>query len=278
MREDISYKYNKLINILRSYVSLAVAFSGGVDSTFLLKVAHDVMGDKCIAITINSEVFPERERIASEDFCATEGIERIEIKCNDLEIPGFRGNPSDRCYLCKKSVFSEIIKAASVKGIRDIAEGSNIDDEGDYRPGLKAINELGIKSPLREAGLTKDDIRQLSHNLGLSTWDKPSFACLASRFVYGEEISEEKLKMVDEAEKLLLEKGFSQLRVRIHEGIRENNNSKYYIARIEIPGEDMEHLLKCREEIVEGFKALGFDYISMDMEGFRTGSMNEVLL
>ena len=262
--------YKKLENLkenLRTLGSVAVAFSGGVDSTFLLKVAHDILGDKAIAITATSEFFPAREIEEAENFCRAENIRQIFIRENILSVENISQNPPDRCYICKKAVFTKILEIAAENNISYVAEGSNMDDTGDYRPGLKAIAELKIKSPLREAELYKSEIRQFSKELNLKTFDKPSFACLASRFVYGDNISAEKLKQVDAAEQFLFDKGFKQFRVRIH------NN----IARIEILPAEFEKLLNLREEIVAKFKSYGFNYVTLDLRGYRVGSMNETL-
>lgn len=264
--------YNKLERLkqyLASLQSVAVAFSSGVDSTFLLKVAHDVLGDKVIAVTAESCSFPKRELEEAKAFCKKEGIRHFICESEELEIEGFSKNPVNRCYLCKRELFEKIREITSENHIENIVEGSNLDDNGDYRPGLQAVAELGIKSPLRYVELTKEDIRQLSKALGLTTWNKQSFACLSSRFVYGEDITREKLSMVDRAEQLLLDLGFHQIRVRIHDKM----------ARIEILPEEFEKLLRpeVREQVLSEFQSYGFTYVTMDLKGYRTGSMNETI-
>ena len=206
-------KMERLKQYLASLQSVAVAFSSGVDSTFLLKVAHEALGDKVIAVTAESCSFPKRELEEAKAFCEKEGIRHFICESEELEIEGFSKNPVNRCYLCKRELFEKIREITAENHIENIVEGSNMDDNGDYRPGLQAVAELGVKSPLRYAGLTKEDIRQLSKALGLTTWNKQSFACLSSRFVYGEDITREKLSMVDRAEQLLLDLGFHQIRV-----------------------------------------------------------------
>lgn len=254
---------------LKNLGSVAVAFSSGVDSTFLLKVAHDVLGEKVIAITAQSCSFPRRELEEAKAFCEKEGIRHIICHSEELDIEGFSQNPPNRCYLCKKELFEKIGEIAKENQIAYIAEGSNMDDNGDYRPGLMAVAELGVKSPLREAKLTKAEIRAYSKELGLPTWEKQSFACLSSRFVYGETITEKKLGMVEKAEQLLLDYGFHQVRVRIH-GM---------LARIEIMPEEFPKLMEqsVRTDIVKKFKEYGFTYVTMDLLGYRMGSMNETL-
>ena len=253
---------------------MAVAFSSGVDSTFLLKAALDTLGrENVIAVTASSCSFPKRELNEAKEFCEKNQIRHIVCQSEELDIEGFRNNPKNRCYLCKHELFEKILAIAEEHQIKAVAEGSNMDDNGDYRPGLVAVKELEIKSPLRYAKLYKEEIRELSKELGLPTWNKQSFACLSSRFVYGETISEEKLGMVDAAEQLLLDLGFHQVRVRIH------GNESGLIARIEIMPEEFPRLIeeKTRTQIYAYLKKLGFSYVTLDLQGYRTGSMNETI-
>ena len=265
----LNEKYDFLKSYIKELGSVAVAFSSGVDSTLLLKVAHDELGDKCIALTGSSESFPRTEQEESNSFCEKEGIQQVLFFSNELQNEDYAKNPKDRCYHCKHILFSTMQKLAKENGVSYVLEGSNVDDLGDYRPGLNAIAELGIKSPLREAGLTKDEIRQLSKQLELPTFQKQSFACLASRIPYGERITAEKLKRIEEAEDFLKKKGFSYYRVRIQDKL----------ARIEVLPKDIECFMEeeLRNEVVAYFKQLGFLYVTLDLQGYRTGSMNEVL-
>ena len=264
---DLHKKYQELKDYLKDLGGVVIAFSSGVDSTFLLKTAHDVLGDRAIAVTARSCSFPRRELTEAEQFCRQQGIRHTVIDSEELKVEGFAQNPKNRCYLCKRELFTKILNAAKENDLPYVAEGSNIDDNGDYRPGLIAVAELGIKSPLREVGLTKAEIRKLSRELDLPTWDKQSFACLASRFVYGEPITEEKLSMVDKAEQRLLDLGFHQVRVRIHGNI----------ARIEVEPSEFPKILDNADELNDYLQQLGFTYVTLDLGGYKMGSMNKML-
>ena len=271
MINELLEKYNRLKSILSEYGSVVIAFSGGVDSTFLLKAAHDALGDRCMAVTVNVPAFPKREKNSAEEFCHREGIIYKEIEVKQLDIPGFTDNPVDRCYICKKGLFTKIKEVMIEEGMNFVAEGSNMDDMGDYRPGMKAIEELNVKSPLREAELSKAEIRELSRELGLPTWSKPSLACLATRIPYGEIITEEKLSMIDRAEQFLVDKGFEQVRVRLHE-VGDKS-----LARIEVTSDSINRLIDIREEVDSIFREIGFVFVTMDIRGYRTGAMNEII-
>ena len=262
-------KLDLLKQILVKLGSLAVGFSGGVDSTFLLAVAHEVLGENVLAVTNDNAFVPNREVCEAKAFCMERRIRQIFVTVNPFEDEDIRKNSLERCYYCKRKIFGELIKTAKENGIEYVAEGSNLDDLGDYRPGLKAVSELDIKSPLRDAGLTKDDIRALSKAMNLPTWSKPSYACLASRLVYGEEITEEKLDKIEKAEEFLISKGFLEERVRMHGNL----------ARIEVPAKDIVKISsdETRNEIYDTIKALGFTYVTLDLKGYRTGSMNETI-
>jgi uncharacterized protein len=262
-------KQESLKRYLTDLKTVAVAFSGGVDSTFLLKTAHDALGDQAIAITARSCSFPERELGEASAFCKKEGIEHLICDSEELGIEGFAMNPPNRCYLCKNELFSKIWAIARERGVEHVAEGSNMDDTSDYRPGLIAVQEQGVKSPLRHAELSKAEIRQLSFEMGLPTWNKQAFACLSSRFPYGEKITPERLGMVDRAEQILLDLGLRQVRVRYHgDSARIETDEKGFNALV---------TREVRERLHRQFKEIGFTYVSLDLLGYRTGSMNETL-
>lgn len=260
-------KLAALKDILKSYGSVMIGLSGGVDSTFLVKVASDTLGDKTVAATALSYIYPSWESKEAEEIATSLGIEYIRIPFDPIkEVEGFEMNPKDRCYICKKNVFSILKSKAADMGIAYVADGTNADDINDYRPGLRALKELGIRSPLLEAGLTKEEIKYLSKQMCLNTFSKPSFACLASRIPYGERITKEQLQMIEKAETFILSKGFKNVRVRCHGNL----------ARIELNNDEMNRALDegMRNEISRELKSIGFEYVSLDLSGYRTGSMN----
>ncbi len=262
-------KLENLKESIRQMGSLAVAYSGGVDSTFLLKVAHEVLDANVIAVTARSSTYPEREFREATDFAQRIGVRHRVIVSEELDIEGFSDNPVDRCYFCKRELFTKILDVAKQHGLKYVADGSNIDDLGDYRPGMRAVMELGVVCPLKEAGLGKNDIRILSKEMNLPTWDKPAFACLSSRFPYGQKITREKLEVIDKTEQFLMDSGFRQVRVRHHGDM----------ARIEVSAEERRKFFDTdlMDRIHEKFRQFGFAYVALDLKGYRTGSMNEVI-
>ena len=267
---DLMERYDGLCRSLAGYGRLAVAFSGGADSMLLLRAAADALGaENVLAVTGEAAFVPERERLEASAYCGGIGVRQLMVPFRPMEVPGFRDNPPERCYLCKRALFAALIRAAGEQGFRTLAEGSNLDDLSDFRPGLTAIAELGVLSPLRDAGLDKWGIRILSQRLGLPTWSKPSNACLATRIPYGEPITEEKLKAVDCAEEFIRCLGFSQVRVRVHGTV----------ARIEVPPHEIEKFLDggVRMRVSDVCKHYGFTHVSLDLTGYRTGSMNACL-
>jgi uncharacterized protein len=258
-------KYDNLVSYMAKLGNCAVAFSGGADSSLLLKISHEVLGDKCTALTYHSPLMPARDIDDSITFCKEYGIRQIVIERNSISAE-VKKNTSDRCYLCKKDIFSEIITEAERCGLKNISEGSNLDDIDDYRPGMKALKELGIISPLLECSISKNDVRKISAKLGLSTAEKKSSPCLASRIPYGEEIDSGKLKRIDMSEKYISSLGFSDFRVRSHENL----------ARIEFLQKDIRSVVESNilEKISSMLKSFGFVYVSVDADGFRSGSMN----
>jgi uncharacterized protein len=266
----LEQKLDDLKHRIKVLKRVVVAFSGGVDSTFLLKVCMDVLGrDHVLAVTAHSEAISEKEFVESQGLANFLNSRQKIIELKELNIPGISDNPPERCYFCKRELFNKFTAIARDEGYNFVVEGSNFSDMEDFRPGMVAIRELGIISPLKEVGLTKEEIRIASKEMGLPTWNKPSYACLFSRFPYGEKITREKLKRVSQAEDLLRGLGFYQFRVRSHGDI----------ARIEVLPEEMERFFKksFRDTITKEFRNMGFTYITLDMAGYRTGSMNEHL-
>ena len=264
---ELSEKYEKLRAHLANLGKLAVAFSGGVDSTLLLYVASDVLRANAIAITANAPMIPAREIREAKEFCRQRGIQHIVMDVDALAVPGFVDNPADRCYVCKTALFTRILKQAASLGVPYVAEGTNTSDLGDYRPGLRALGELKVESPLLASGLSKADVRALSRALGLPTWDKPSYACLASRIPYGQKITAEKLSAVEHAEDALIEAGFAQVRCRAHDDL----------ARIEVPPSQREALMSAlaSTDLCKRIHDAGFTYVTVDADGYRTGSLNK---
>lgn len=266
---SVNGKKKRLIHLLQDTGSLVVAFSGGVDSTFLLAVAHETLGAGAVAATATSEIYPEREKDEAIQFAQRRDIEHLVFRSEETNLPAFVSNRPDRCYHCKRALFQKLIQIAQERGIKCVAHGTNADDLQDYRPGFRAAKEMGVMAPLMDVGLSKQDIRLLSKEMGLSTWDKPTMACLASRIPYGSAITSEKLKMIDKAEAFLFDRGIRQCRVRHHGSV----------ARIEVQAQGLRIIMgnDFRKAIVQKFREIGFFHIAVDLEGYVSGSMNLAL-
>ena len=262
-------KLESLKKILIDMQSILVAYSGGTDSTFLLKVAANILGDKAIAVTASSETYTPRELQEAKKNAELIGVKHVVVHTTELDNPNFSSNPPERCYYCKTELFTKLFALAKEFGLNYVIDGSNCDDDKDFRPGMRAAAEFHVRSPLKEAGLTKDEIRILSKEMNLPTWDKPPLPCLSSRFPYGTKITREKVSRVASAEEFLVDLGIRQLRVRDHDNI----------ARIEVPRAYMPMLLdeQISKKIMEKFKTLGYTYVTLDLQGYRMGSMNEPL-
>jgi uncharacterized protein len=268
MQRELSAKLANLKKILKDMRSILVAYSGGVDSTFLLRVARDVLDGNVMAVIAKSETYNSKEIESARNFAERLNVKCAIVKTGELNNPAFYKNPVDRCYFCKAELFSRLHKIAKRYSLRWVADGSNLDDKDDFRPGERAAHQFKVRSPLREAGLGKADIRKISKHLGLPTWNKPSLACLASRFPYYTRITKKSLGRVDKAEDFLRGFGFKQVRVRHHGDL----------ARIELLREDIPKFIKMdNRKIINRFKKLGYNYITLDLQGYRSGSMNEPL-
>jgi len=270
LSEALQEKHDRLVAILRAMESVAIGYSGGVDSTLLLKVAVDTLGTRAVAMIGRSETYPTREFEDAVAIAAALGARSVVVRTEETDDLKFRENPADRCYYCKTELFGKLDEISLREGIRWIADGTITDDMGDFRPGMKAKAEKDVRSPLLEAELSKAEVRALSKHLGLPTWDKPSFACLSSRFPYGTAITRENLAKVDRAETFLRDHGFRSFRVRFHDAST---------ARIELSPEEIQRVFDpaLRAGLVAFMKDLGFSYVTLDLQGYRTGSMNEVL-
>ena len=267
MKKNLQKKLLRLRAILSKMESILIAYSGGVDSSLLLKVAKDVLARNILAVTAKSPLYPEDEIRQAKKFARKLGAKHTIINTNELKNPDFVKNPTNRCYLCKKELFEKLTKIAKKNNLNFIADGSNLDDNKDYRPGSIAAREFRVKSPLKEAKLTKQDIRELSRSFRLSTWDKPAFACLASRIPYNEKINENNLSRIKKGEQIIQKLGIKQVRLRHHKNL----------ARIEVPQAEIANIIRQRRSFIKKIKKLGYTYVCIDLQGYRTGSFNEFL-
>ncbi len=265
--DELDRRYEDLKSHIAGYGSVAVAFSSGVDSTLVLWAAHEALGESAVAYTATSSIYPPYETTEAREFCEERGIPHVMLPVDPLALAGYADNPTDRCYRCKRMIFTGLIERAHADGLAQVVDGTNADDVGVWRPGMRALEELDVASPLKEVGMGKDEIRAISKRLGLPTWDKPSFSCLMTRFAYGEHVDARKLDMVGKAELLLLDEGFHQLRVRYHEGD---------IARIELNPKEFAHMFEDGRNlrVESALRKLGFAFVTLDLGGYATGKMN----
>ena len=266
---DVEGKQDRLVRQLRDVGSLLVAFSGGVDSAFLLAVAHETLGKGAVAATAVSEIYPRREEEQAKVFARERGIEHIIFQSNEMGLPAFVANGPDRCYHCRKSFYEKLLEIAGERSIESVAHAANVDDLQDYRPGLEAAKEMGVMAPLVDSGLTKEEIRFVAKKMGLSQWDKPAMACLATRIPYGSPVTDQKLKMIEDAEQFLVDRGFRQCRVRHHGSV----------ARIELDDSGLASIMEAdlKKEVVQRLRQIGFLHVVLDLEGYESGRMNRAL-
>ncbi len=267
MKPTTQQKLDDLRRSLSALGSVVVAYSAGVDSTLVLRVAHDTLGDRVLAATGLSDTYPDEEMAEARELAAEIGVEHVMLRTEELTDPRYAMNSHQRCFFCKNELYGKLRELASERGFEHIVDGTNADDIGDHRPGLRAARQLGVRSPLQEVGMTKDEIREISNVLGLRTWDKPAFACLSSRFPYGTPITVEKLKQVAEAERAVRQLGFKGFRVRHHDEI----------ARLEVDPADFPRVIDLHDEIVRGVRDAGYRIVTLDLRGYRSGSLNEGL-
>ncbi len=267
MNSVTTAKMDHLRRILDAMESVVVAYSAGVDSTLLLRIAHEVLADRVLAATGLSDTYPEEEMAEARRLAGELGVEHVMVRTEELTDPRYAMNSHQRCFFCKNELYSRLRQVADERGFAVVADGTNADDLEDFRPGLRAARALGVRSPLQEAGLTKAEIREVSNELGLRTWDKPAYACLSSRFPYGTPITVEKLRQVADAERFIRSLGFRNFRVRHHDTL----------ARLELDPADFPRVIELRDEITRGLRAAGYSFVTLDLQGFRSGSLNEPL-